>query len=158
MYHQRRKEGCFAGSLTGHFKDLEFCSEWGGKPFEGFEKFIHDALLRIDWRGAKAGAGRSVRRLLLLGEPPPWPGTIITTCMCYLKQEVLVRNGEQATTNQKNLGKVKRREETPVQMSYQPPRILLTGIHLGWVTLTPPGRTLGQSDWPETTRKPTQLP
>ena len=28
-------------------------------------------------------------------------------------------------------GKVKRREDTPVQMSYQPPRILLAGIHLG---------------------------
>ena len=25
---------------------------------------------------------------------PPWPGTIVTTCMSYLKQEVLVRNAE----------------------------------------------------------------
>ena len=30
------------------------------------------------------------------------------------------------------MGKVKRIEEMPVHMSYQPPRILLTGIHLGW--------------------------
>ena len=31
------------------------------------------------------------------------------------------------------MGKVKKSEETPVHMSYQPPRILLAGIHLGWV-------------------------
>ncbi|XP_028337772.1 protein FAM24A [Physeter macrocephalus] len=34
-------------------------------------------------------------------------------------------------THRKNSGKVKRREETPVHMSYQPPRIFLAGIHLG---------------------------
>ena len=37
------------------------------------------------------------------------------------------------TTNWKNSGKVKRRQETPVHMSYQPLRTLLTRIHLGWV-------------------------
>ena len=31
-------------------------------------------------------------------------------------------------------------------------RILLAGIHLGWAMCEPPGRTLSQSDWPETTR------
>ena len=28
---------------------------------------------------------------------------------------------------------------------------LLTGMHLGWVTHVPPGKTLSQNDWPETT-------
>ena len=63
---------------------------------------------------------------------------------------------EQATTNWKNSGEVKRREETPVHMSYQPRRTLHAGTHLGWVMLTPPGRTLSQKDWPETTWKLTQ--
>ena len=31
----------------------------------------------------------------------PCPGTIVTTCVCYVKQEVLVRNAEQATTARK---------------------------------------------------------
>ena len=48
--------------------------------------------------------------------------------------------------------------ETPVHMSYQPPRILLTGIHLGWAMFAPPVRTLSQNDWPETTQKLILLP
>ena len=43
--------------------------------------------------------------------------------------------------------------KTPVHMSYQHPRILLARIHLGWAMRTQPGRTLSQSDWPETTQK-----
>ena len=39
--------------------------------------------------------------------------------------------------NQKNSGKVKRREKTPVHISYQPPRILLPGIHLDWAMPAP---------------------
>ena len=34
-----------------------------------------------------------------------------------------------------------------------PPRILLSGVHLGWRRQAPPGRTLSQNDWPKTTRK-----
>ena len=34
-----------------------------------------------------------------------------------------------------------------------PPRILFTGIHLGWAMGAPPGRTLSQRDWPKTTWK-----
>ena len=56
---------------------------------------------------------------------------------------------EQATNIQKNSGKVKSKEETPVPMSYQPPRILLTGIHHDWAMPSSPGRTLSQRDWPE---------
>ena len=38
-------------------------------------------------------------------------------------------------------------------MSYQSPRIMLAEIRLGWMMCTSPGKTLGQSDWPETTQK-----
>ena len=34
-----------------------------------------------------------------------------------------------------------------------PPRILLSGIHPGWVVCAPPGRTLSQKDWLKTTWK-----
>ena len=34
-----------------------------------------------------------------------------------------------------------------------PPRILLSGIHLGWTRRAPPGRTLSQNDWLKTTWK-----
>ena len=64
----------------------------------------------------------------------------------------------QAATNWKNTGKVKRREKTLVYLSYQPPRSLLIGIHLGWAIRVPLGRTLSHSNWPETTRKLTPLP
>ena len=36
---------------------------------------------------------------------------------------------------------------------YWPPRILFTGIHLGWAMSVPPGRTLGPNDWSETSQK-----
>ena len=42
-------------------------------------------------------------------------------------------------------------------MSYQPPRILLAGIHLGCMMGKTPGKTLSQSDWPDTTQKLTLL-
>lgn len=41
-------------------------------------------------------------------------------------------------------------------MCYRLPRILCSGIRLGWVTCEPPGRTLRQNDWPETTGKLTR--
>ena len=44
-------------------------------------------------------------------------------------------------------------KKTPVHMSYQHPRMLLAGIHLGWAMRTQPGRTLSQNDWPETTQE-----
>ena len=36
-------------------------------------------------------------------------------------------------------------------MSYKPPRIILTGMHLGWVMHRPQVRTPSQSNWLETT-------
>ena len=41
----------------------------------------------------------------------------------------------------------------PVHMSYQPPRILLSRIHLGWAMCAPPGRIPSQNDRLETTQK-----
>ena len=57
---------------------------------------------------------------------------MVSTCMNYLKQEDLVRNVELLTSyyQPENPGKIKRREEMPVHVSYQPPKILLTEKHL----------------------------
>ena len=82
----------------------------------------------------------------------PWPGTIVTARMSYLKQEALVRNVELTSYHQlEELKKGQRREETPAHMSYRSPRILLSGIYLGSVVT--PGSPLSHSDWPETTWK-----
>ena len=40
----------------------------------------------------------------------------------------------------------------------EPPKILLTGVHLGWVMCAWPGRTLSQNGCPETIQKLTALP
>ena len=69
-----------------------------------------------------------------------------------LQQEAPVRNMELTSHHQlEELGKSQK--ETPVLMSYQPSRIFLAGIYLGWGMLRPSGMTLCQNDWPETTRK-----
>jgi len=41
---------------------------------------------------------------------------------------------------------------------WPPPRILLSGIHLGWTRLAPPGRTLSQNNWLKTTNPITIKP
>ena len=65
-------------------------------------------------------------------ETATWPGKIVAICVSYLTTG---GPGKELRTNElpnrKNLGEVKRREETPVRMSYRPPRILLAGVHLG---------------------------
>ena len=49
-------------------------------------------------------------------------------------------------SNQENLGGAGRRGEMPpAHMPYQPPRIFLDGIHLGWEMHAPLGRTLCQT-------------
>ena len=53
---------------------------------------------------------------------------------------------------------VKSRKETPVHMSYQPPTILLTGIHLAWAMHMTSGRPLNQNDWPKAPLKLTLSP
>ena len=66
---------------------------------------------------------------------------MVTPCMSYLKQEILVRNVELLTSyyQPENPGKIKRREEMPLHVSYQPPQILLIEKHLGLVMRAPPG-------------------
>ena len=91
-------------------------------------------------------------KVVLLGEAhtdrncPPWPGTIVTICMSCL-QVVPVRNTELIILHQpEEFGKGQK--ETPHVLP--PPRILLSGIHLGWTRCAPPERTLGQKDWLKT--------
>ena len=79
---------------------------------------------------------------------PLWPGTIVTICLSILQQEILVSNTELTSHHQpEDSGKVQRR----CHMSYQPLRTLLFGIYLDQAMCVPPGKTLSQNDWPETT-------
>ena len=56
-------------------------------------------------------------------------------------------------TNRENLRGAERREEMPAHnISYQPPRILLAGIHLGWEMRMPPGRMLSQTRYGQQAR------
>ena len=64
--------------------------------------------------------------------------------------EVMVRNMELISHHQMDEF-WKGQKETP--HIWPPPRILLSGIHLGWTRHAPPGRTLSQNDWINTTRK-----
>jgi len=71
----------------------------------------------------------------LLGETqrnhPSWLDPIVITCVSYITTRGPGRNLELTTaTKWKNVGKVKRRKEMPVHMSYQCGKILLTGVHL----------------------------
>ena len=91
----------------------------------------------------------------------PWPGMIVATCMSYLTTGGPGK--EHGTNKLPPTGRIRERSkgeriQTPVRMSYQPPRILLAGIHLGWAMHMPPGRTLSQNDRPETTWKLTPSP
>ena len=78
---------------------------------------------------------------------PLWAGKTVATCMNYLTtggpgKELGIAK---LPPTGRNLGKVKRREEMPVHTSYQPPRILLPGIHLGAAMFTT--RKDPQSEW-----------
>ena len=79
----------------------------------------------------------------------PCPGTIVTTCVCYVKQEVLVRNTElKSYHNQKNLEKVKRKKKTPVLCPTNfPESFLLESILSEWCVHPQEGpwiRVIGQ--------------
>ena len=91
---------------------------------------------------------------------PPLPGNREEKALAgvILQQEVLVRNKELTSYRQPGFWRGQKRWETAVQRSYQLPRILLTGIHLGWVMHVPPGRIPIQNDWQETSQKLTQWP
>ena len=64
--------------------------------------------------------------------------------------EVLVRNMELISHHQMDEFGKGQKEPPHIQ---PPPRILLSGIHLGWTRHTRPGRTLSQNDWLKTTQK-----
>ena len=65
--------------------------------------------------------------------------------MSYLKQEVLVRKVELTSNHQREeFGQGPK--ETPVQMSYQPPRIHLSGIHLGATRKDPESERLAKDN------------
>ena len=88
---------------------------------------------------------------------PPQPGTIVSTCTSYL-----TTGGPGNKWGIDKLPPTGRIWERPKgerrHQSICPPRILLAGSHFGWAMHVPPGRTLSQSDWPETTQKLTPLP
>ena len=69
---------------------------------------------------------------------------MITICIrCFMTGGPSEEHRNNKPKQGKNSGEVKRRHH----VSYQPPRILLTGMR------APPERTLSQNDWPETTWK-----
>ena len=76
--------------------------------------------------------------IVLLGEPPtwnhlPWPGPIVTTCMSYPKQEVLVRNVELTSYHQPREFSRGLKERGDVSLYVLPTsQTPLTGINLGW--------------------------
>ena len=123
------------------------CWEHKGKNRATFNYIFGITLLRV-----------------VLGEPTvwshwPWPRTIVATCKGFLTIGCPVKECRTSKLPPaRSSGNIKRREKTSVHMSYQPPRILLAGNHLGWMMSKPPGKTLSQSDWPEPTPKLTQLP
>ena len=115
------------------------------------------ALREVDFvvQGSRASASESKVQVALLGKHtdwsrPPWPGTIVTICMSCFRQEVLVRNTELRSHHQLEEFRKGQKETSQVRL---PPRILLSGIHLGWTRHAPPGRTLSQNDWLKTTQK-----
>lgn len=61
----------------------------------------------------------------------PWPGLIVTTCMSYLRRlDAELTNYHRLEELREGQMEEKTREEMPVPVSYQPPRILAE-IHLG---------------------------
>ena len=63
---------------------------------------------------------------------------------------VLVRNSELISHHQLEEF---RKGQKEIPRFRPPPRILLTGIHLGWAMHASPGRILSQNDWPKTAQK-----
>ena len=91
------------------------------------------------------------RSLIILGvtvrgptdqNQPLWLGLRVTTCMSYLTTG---SPGKELGTNTLlPTERIRQRSkgESRLHKFYQPPRILLAGIHLGWVMRAPPGKTL----------------
>ena len=69
----------------------------------------------------------------------PCPGM---SCMSYLTTRAANKE-----TNWENSGGAKRKEEPSVHIFCQPPRILLSGLYLGWEICTSPRRILSQTKY-----------
>ena len=70
--------------------------------------------------------------------PPAW---VVSQQEAWTRNMVLLPK-----TNWENLGGTKSKEKMPAhKMSCQSPRILCTGVHLGWGIYLPAGRTLSQN-------------
>ena len=107
-----------------------------------------DLEYKVPWEGVVRGT--------TVWNHPPCPGTIVITCIIYLTRGPGKECGTNKLSPMEEFGKgLKARG---VHMFYQPPRILLTGIHLGWAICIPPGSTLTQNDCPETIQKLTPSP
>ena len=73
----------------------------------------------------------------------PWPGTIVAICMsCFRTGSPGKKQGTNNLLQPEGLRKGQK--ETPYVRP--PPRILLSGVHLGWTRPAPPGRRLSQND------------
>ena len=83
-------------------------------------------------------------------KPPPWPGTGVAVCVSYFKTRGPAR-GRELTSQYQPWEFRKGRKEAPCVQP--PPRMLLAGLHLGWATRWPPGRTLSRDEGSEITRK-----
>lgn len=76
---------------------------------------------------------------------PPWPSTIGTICLSGFRIRSLGKeHGTNKPINQKDSGMIRKQEEMPAHMSYQPPRILFIWNPPGWAMSSPLGKTLSQ--------------
>ena len=93
----------------------------------------------------------------------PWLGLIVITYMSYLtrgspgkEKLTLYHQAEEFGKGQKERGEI---SVYVLAMNWtEPPKNLLTGVHLGWVMCAWPGRILHLNSCPETIQKPTPLP
>ena len=87
------------------------------------------------------------------------PGMIVTTCMSYLTTGGPGK--ERGTNKRPPTGRIRERSKGERGLQSICPINLPESFSLESILAercTPPGRTLSQSDWPETTRKLTPLP
>ena len=92
----------------------------------------------------------NVRGSTLTETAHPGPRTTVIICMSCFRTG---GPGEEQGTNKPPPTREFRKGQKETPPVRPPPRILLSGIHLGWTRCAPPGRTLSQNDWLKTTRK-----
>ena len=103
---------------------------------------------------------------LLLGHDCHWAASVLGETH-WLKLPTLVRHhsnhscelfttggpGKGHRTNKPHQLEKFRKGQKETPCDWPPPRILLSGIHLGWTRYAPPRRTPSQNDWLKTTQK-----